>query len=368
MRLDKVFTQSLLLVALLALPQSTRAAEPLIVGGGTAESCTETALQEAVAVAAGSGGGTIKFQCGEGPVTIALAAPLVLPHNMTIDGDGVITLSRTGFEVEDLILVEPNSTVVVKNITFNRAGGRLGYALINGGTLTIKDSTFSDNHVTAINDGILTVVRCTFSGNGNFTTAGTIWNRGMLTVKDSLFSGNKTVAGGGVYNQGTLEVEGSTFDSNKGDGGFGAGGAIHNAGTATIKSSSFVRNNAARGGSISNSGTLAVTKSVFDGAGGAEPSNIRNAIAGGGIYNSGEASVSNSQFVGNVATMWGGAVYNLGALRISKSSITGNTALVDGGGIYTCNGGSGFLCFGSVGTLELSKTDVTGNTPNDIVP
>ena len=62
----------LLLVAALALPVPAMAA--IVVGDGTAASCTELALRNALLVAGNEGGATIRFQCGKAPVTIALIA------------------------------------------------------------------------------------------------------------------------------------------------------------------------------------------------------------------------------------------------------------------------------------------------------
>ena len=65
-----------IVAALLAVssgpPQTASARAPIIVGDGTPASCTQAALEYALAVAEGSGGGTIRFECGEGPVTIIL--------------------------------------------------------------------------------------------------------------------------------------------------------------------------------------------------------------------------------------------------------------------------------------------------------
>ena len=95
MRLDRCLASSLVLVALFASPPSAGAANPLTVGNGTAASCTETALQFALAFAAIHGGGTIKFNCGRAPVIITLTDTLTIPNNTTIDGGGLITLSRS---------------------------------------------------------------------------------------------------------------------------------------------------------------------------------------------------------------------------------------------------------------------------------
>ena len=76
------------------------------VGDGTPDGCTETALRDALSLASANGGGTIRFSCGEDPVTIVLteiqevrasdeggAVMLDLPDKTTIDGGGMITLA-----------------------------------------------------------------------------------------------------------------------------------------------------------------------------------------------------------------------------------------------------------------------------------
>jgi hypothetical protein len=86
---------SVLLVVLLftvAWPASG-AVIPIPVGNGTAASCTETALVNAVTSATSYGGGSIRFRCGPGPVSIVLTATMTIPKNTTLDGGGVITLA-----------------------------------------------------------------------------------------------------------------------------------------------------------------------------------------------------------------------------------------------------------------------------------
>src|SRR5262245_36909214 len=75
----------------------------LTVGDGTAASCTEWAVRQALSVAAASGGRTIRFRCGDDPLAISLTelaevrdigpVLIVAPENTTIDGGGVITLA-----------------------------------------------------------------------------------------------------------------------------------------------------------------------------------------------------------------------------------------------------------------------------------
>ena len=66
----------MLVVGWFVMPHSTQAAG--VVGTGTAASCTETALKNAVA-----GGGAVTFNCGANSVTITLISPLDItaPNN-----------------------------------------------------------------------------------------------------------------------------------------------------------------------------------------------------------------------------------------------------------------------------------------------
>jgi hypothetical protein len=91
----------------------------------------------------------------------------------------------------------------------------------HSGTLTITNSTFSENWAAAphsVGDGGA-ILNDAYDGNGT------------LTVTNSTFSGNRTYhLGGGIYNDGgaTLAVNNSTFTGNWGD--------IYNAGSITIGS------------------------------------------------------------------------------------------------------------------------------------
>jgi len=84
MRLDRTIPQLFLLLAVLALAQPAQADEPITVGDGTAASCTETALANALAIAGAVGGGTINFQCGAASISIPVTATLMVPDNTTI--------------------------------------------------------------------------------------------------------------------------------------------------------------------------------------------------------------------------------------------------------------------------------------------
>src|SRR5262249_25452072 len=99
-----------------------------------------------------------------------------------------------------------------------------GAGILNDGTLTVTNSTFSANITGS------SILSGTIAGFG-----GDIANTGSLTVTNSTFSGNlvlqpsESVAfGGAIYSSGTLTVTNSTFSGNEAGGGFrlhGDGGA-----------------------------------------------------------------------------------------------------------------------------------------------
>src|SRR5437660_11008402 len=113
MRLDGRLPGLLLLVVLLVLPRPALADKPIIVGDGTAASCTEAALANALAVAGSVGGGRTQVHCGDAPATITVATTLVIPNNTTINGGGTITLLST-HRLATVISATGNTNVALK--------------------------------------------------------------------------------------------------------------------------------------------------------------------------------------------------------------------------------------------------------------
>src|SRR6266478_6039603 len=160
-----------LFVTGLALPRVAVAARPLVVGDGTAASCTELALRDAVSMAGLDGGGIIRFRCGDAPVTIEIATledpgtriALTVPDSTTIEGEGLVTLKIAG-----AIYLDRDASAVLKSLTilgidpFHHHDGRV----VNSGTgtLTITNSVFSNYWGNAVsNDGTLNVKNSVFT-------------------------------------------------------------------------------------------------------------------------------------------------------------------------------------------------------------
>jgi hypothetical protein len=145
-----------LAVRLLFTAHPARAAG--VVGDGTPASCTEAVLDSAL-----SAGGSVTFDCGTSPGTITVTSTKTISADTTIDGGSLITIS---------------------------GGNSVGVFSVNAGV------NFTVENLTVINGHYFPAV------GGNFTVVGGIYNNGTLTVTNSTFSNNVpgTSFGGGIYN------------------------------------------------------------------------------------------------------------------------------------------------------------------------
>jgi len=234
-------------------------------------------------------------------------------------------------------------------------GGTGGGFYIGSATATIEAGTLSGNSATRsgggiLNGGTLTIVNSTVSGNssaGVTDYGGGIANSGTLTITDSALSGNSAASGGGISSSGTVTVTDSTLSGNSA----ASGGGISSSGTVTVTDSTLSGNSAASGGGIFNlnDGTLTITASTLSGntaSGGSD-------YGGGGILIiSGTATITDSTLSGNSATKQGGGIeHYFGWLTITNSTLSGNTTASRGGGIYN----------GAVGGLTITGSTLSGN-------
>jgi hypothetical protein len=349
-----------------------------VVGTGTLDSCTDAALDAALA-----GGGLVTFNCG-GSASIQTSADTstkMITADTTVDGDGLITISAghsvvvfsvnsgVKFTVENLTIaygsesddqpggISNDGTLIVTNSTFTSSGNSI-CGISNDGTLIVTSSTFSNHGGCIVNQhGSATVINSTFANN----SGGSISNGGTLIVTSSTFSNS---ASGGIFNEGMLTVTNSTFSGNIGY----LGGAISNvSGTLTVTNSTFSANQTfgidslQGGGAIANrNGTVSVGNSTFYGN-----SALVGGQGGGAILNfsddgvsSGILTVTNCTFSGNSAPGGLGAIANLGgAVTVTNSIFSANTGDNCNGPIT--NGGhnidDGTTC--GFGTASLSNTD-----------
>jgi hypothetical protein len=242
------------------------------VGTGTPESCTEAALDAALA-----GGGLVTFDCGPDPVTIVLPREVRLLNDAgagglgdrIIDGGGKITLSGFGRSrilyqdgcdpalhwITDHCQSYEHPRLVLQNLVFadgatadpDRGGGAV---YVRSGQLKIVNSVFVRNRIATVGPdvagaavyafqqaGPVYVVNSTFGGDAGFGNVGS--NGGALgsigvswTVLNSTVTHNRAIgygmnpaasgtpgggSGGAIYNDGntyTLTVCGSEVAGN----------------------------------------------------------------------------------------------------------------------------------------------------------
>src|SRR5262249_24401130 len=126
------------------------------------------------------------------------------------------------------------------------------------GTATITSSTISGNSRGMLSDGTATIVGSQFIANGGNPSFvggfGALYNGGTMTVRGTTFAGNSGTSGGAIENGygGSMVVNGCTFTANLApdrtfSNGFveqGRGGAIHNSYDLTVRNCTFTGNSA----------------------------------------------------------------------------------------------------------------------------
>ncbi|MBI3569759.1 MAG: DUF11 domain-containing protein, partial [Gammaproteobacteria bacterium] len=287
-------------------------------------------------------------------------------------------------------------------------GPSFRFFIVQGGSLTIIDLsnvlngsiTDSDGGVAYVENGSLTVTRCTMSngaaGTGRFGGFVALVNS-TLNITDSFFQAGTADAGGGMINGGasTINITNSELDAGRaigpGAGGgvircftncnttivgsdlYGladtSGGAIATDSTLSLTRVSIISSNAGfastlgavRGGAIDSSGTLTVQDSLFIGNNANAPPFLPS--DGGAIYSTGTLTVSGTTFDGNGAFPFtfgpasrGGAIFLDGSATITNSTISNNGALELSGG----TGGAGIFVRNTA-TLVLNNVTLTLN-------
>jgi hypothetical protein len=306
------------------------------------------------AVSSANSGDTVVLNIA-GPITVA--TPITISQNLQIRGPGTIS----GGGDSRVFTVSGTFSVTISNVDIDDGFAEFseGGGIVNNGTLSVRNATFS-NDVSELeggaifNSGTLTVTNSTFENDcGDSTLGCAIFNNGTLTATNSNFLNNNfgNCQGAGIYNAATATVTGSLFSGNDA---FVDGGGITNEGTLIINKSSFAGNTASSpvgglGGAIANSGTLNVTNSTF-----AENSvglGVAGVSEGGAISNFGALTVTNSTFFDNSSFM-GGAISPGGAATITESTFFENY----GGAIVGSASLKGVILAGSVSNPNCSGT------------
>ena len=224
-----------------------------VVGDGTPASCTELALDAAVA-SANSGGGTITFACGAEPVTIALTGAKTITAFVTVDSDLLVTLS--GGNATRHFVVAAGGYLTLRDIALvqGQAAG--------GGAILAEATSEVHFFFTTITDNVSTTV------GGAIAATGAVVHGNNSRIADNQAAG----AGGAIHlTGGRLDLALVLVHGNSAG---GAGGAvsISNCNQLAVLLASFDKNVAGGDGGgldVSNcSGFLEQTQIVMNTAGG----------------------------------------------------------------------------------------------------
>jgi hypothetical protein len=321
-----------------------------------------------------------------------------IPHGTGQSPGATVTITSTVIAgnraAPKATFAEPAPCAVPADRCAFAGGGGIG----NSGTLTVTDSSISDNvagspgvtsyafggGVSNSALGTLTLIRSTVTGNraevsapnGRSTDAGGISSGGALTIEDSVVTGNSsavTASAPSVFPFDFVEAN--------------AGGIYLPAGSSTtirrsrISSNAVVGSNvagdvAAEAGGIDADGSLVVVDSSIDHntatASVPAASGFLAEADGGGLQIEGVTTLSGSRVIGNTlgatsgagtAFASGGGVFNLGgSLTLERSVVADNSAAATGLGGVNLGGGIGNVqFFGPVPTLTVVDSVVAAN-------
>jgi hypothetical protein len=149
--------------------------------------CTEQGIRDAIA----QGGGPHTFDC-DGPQTIVTKAEIVIDNEVTLDGNGDLTVDGDDdhrvFSVAEGTTAELRGFVLTKGLaSVGSAPAYTGGCIWNGGDLTLANSTLS---------------QCFAEGGGDaLPGASAIDNGGTMTIYDSTLvenEGDQTIANSGA--------------------------------------------------------------------------------------------------------------------------------------------------------------------------
>jgi predicted outer membrane repeat protein len=310
-----------------------------VVGTGTPTSCTEAALNSALA-----GGGTITFNCGAAPHTILSSAAKSITLDTTIDGDGTVTLD--GQDGDRLFVVSNGAVLTLRNIVLEHgfAGGD-GGAIHNG-------STGADTPGAVILEN--STIRNSIAGQ----SGGAIVSTGPVTITDSLLENNSALNGGALYPRfagaRTTLVNSTLRYNTAADATNGWGGAllVWDGAAVTIEGGEITSNTARAGGGIYNH-AAAQRSTVEMRAGAVVRENQASAGNGGGIYSAGLITITGGLVEGNQAANGGGLylTYTVSAsTAVLTDTVVRHNRAVDGalgwGGGILAAGGTGLTLFG----------------------
>ncbi|MBN2716806.1 MAG: right-handed parallel beta-helix repeat-containing protein [Deltaproteobacteria bacterium] len=370
-----------------SLPTADVSSPTNVVGDGTPAGCTEAALQDAATV-----GGVITFDCGADNTTIAIASTIVFTKESVLDGGGRITLDGQG--ATRLLYLDSGYDQTTPRLTVQHL------RLVNGLAPTGGDDTAQGGGAIYRDGGSLTVSDCQFENNhapspGQDIAGGAIYafGGGDTLISDSTFIGNQASNGGAVGSlNGDVIIVNSLFQGNRAagyegnPGHGGCGGAIYQDGrdeVTTLCGVNISNNEAgAIGGAVfrvsnDNSGKMTVNQCTFN-HNTVTPDDDGNA---GGLYLQGlQLVMENSTVSRNSAFYNGGLWIHTCHAMLTNVTIAENTATgSNGGGLWLSGPPTGTLTNCTIANnhsiaddqvagaifgagLSLQNTIISGNT------
>jgi predicted outer membrane repeat protein len=290
-----------------------------VVGTGTPGSCTEAALEAAIAEA-NSTSGLVTFNCGPASHTITLGSQKSLGDGVAIDGGNRIRLS--GNDATRIFSLFQGAAVSISNIALVH-----GFTATDGGCILAASSDGNESRLDLANVDFLD---CRANLYGGAIAA----SQAFLTTTDGFYTRNSAGRNGGVIHvtDGTLGIGNGHFEINLA---FTQGGVVQALSSAlTIEDSTFYFNDTIEstggGAALALGGSTAMVDDCYF---------VRN-LAGrdGGavlLLAGSSASIEDSRFQFNLATKDGGAIYadNSSSASVSSSSFWDNRSEEDGGAI-----------------------------------
>jgi CSLREA domain-containing protein len=305
----------------------------------------------------GSSGGTDTITLPAGTYTLTLGSRVdIVWSEIVINGENpstTIVQASTCNPVEEscgndhqFVWVNSSGTLTLNNLTlryWKNTGDINGGAMLNQGSLNINNCILTANKAVqgggiANSGGTLSITNSTFSNNAAHnenvaTDGGAISNTitGTVNIENSTFSNNNGANGGGIKNWGILEILNSTFSGNTAE---LHGGAINNAGTTTVTNGTFSENGGTTGAGIFNGigDTLNIINTI-----------IANSVTGNDCNNLGTIGTNSSNLIetGNCDATFPDDDPNLGALAdnggpTQTHALLQGSIAIDNGDLAAC--------------------------------
>jgi hypothetical protein len=168
-------------------------------------------------------GATIRFDAAIAGQTIVVTTVfMVIPKSLTIEGPLPAGMTISGNLSSRAFRVDPNVTVVLRNLSIVNGRFPQGAGVLNEGILTLDHVLLANNEALADGGGLLvagvatrtTILNSTITGNLANRGGGIASNRTMI-IRNSTIADNTASAGGGIYFlAGDLDVRNSIVANN----------------------------------------------------------------------------------------------------------------------------------------------------------